>query len=752
MLLVAVGLAAALNTCSGKAPVKPQVRDPALQRNEVTIDNALAELGEMECPEGVNAALWVELKDALKEALQTELTESKPGSPARLLASPEEQDGHSMLCPYKWVSTPPTGEANRVDDLAILDNGDGTFTLFWHYQNLGDYDQNGAVGIEDITPLAMHYGESYEPTDANCLLAVIDGSGNGTIDIADITPIAIHFAVDVHHYAIEGAAEETGLFELVSEIAQDAGAGEGRLEYSVIIESPAALWHRVVPCDAEGTPGEPSNAVLRPSNEPIIYEVSPTEGYQHEEYTFSATVTGAEPLTYAWDFGGGATPDTSAESSPTVMLADAGEYAASLTVTNAYGEASHPFTLTVSERDMWAHTWGGFRDEEAEDICIDDAGNVYVLAYTNSFGIGADDVLLLKYSPQGDLLWSKTWGTEVSDSPAGLVLIKDKLIVAGDTYVSGEQRSDVVLLTYDLDGQLLSQVTWGTGDYERASALAADSGGNLYVVGYTLPYGSDDHDLLIASFTVNGEFRWAKCWDRGYEDSASGVMADPTGSLYVCGGTESLAGVSGDALILKYDAEGNILWGRTWDAGHLEGAASAALDRNGDLFIGGGQWNLDEERSYGILLRLAADGDLAFSLRTDGAGGIELGPDSGLFGRGQDASTGQSRGLVQKFDQDGHSIWCKVWNADWSWGFCFGWDVDGNGYFAGCSDSNGGVWEDKADAEATAIGGTIEDAGGTGRELYAEMTPAEGVETSPEGTQDTGGGSSDVLLIKNIPW
>ena len=105
VLLCALTLAFA--TCGGKQPsaASPQLsdRNDGSQATEElvsqSLDDALAELEEMECPEGVDEALWVELKDALKEALQTELTESRPGSPARLLASPEEQDGHSMLCP-----------------------------------------------------------------------------------------------------------------------------------------------------------------------------------------------------------------------------------------------------------------------------------------------------------------------------------------------------------------------------------------------------------------------------------------------------------------------------------------------------------------------------------------------------------------------------------------------------------------------------------------------------------------------------
>jgi len=80
------------------------------------------------------------------------------------------------------ASTPPTGGANRVSDLGISDNGDGTYTLSWHYRNLGDYDQNGVVALEDIYPLAQHFGETYDPeAEPHCLQAVIDGSGDSWI-------------------------------------------------------------------------------------------------------------------------------------------------------------------------------------------------------------------------------------------------------------------------------------------------------------------------------------------------------------------------------------------------------------------------------------------------------------------------------------------------------------------------------------------------------------------------------------------
>jgi hypothetical protein len=80
---------------------------------------------------------------------------------------------------------------------------------------------------------------------------------------------------------------------------------------------------------------------------PIVVEVTPTEGDYEKEVEFNATVTGTEPITCAWNFGGGAEPDESTEPAPTVLLGEAGDYAASVTATSKYGIDTCEFNLHV---------------------------------------------------------------------------------------------------------------------------------------------------------------------------------------------------------------------------------------------------------------------------------------------------------------------------------------------------------------------------------------------------------------------
>jgi hypothetical protein len=86
--------------------------------------------------------------------------------------------------------------------------------------NYADYDNDGAVKIADITPLAQRYGMEYDdapPPDEllsertvldhpdtrhNRLVAGADGSGNGEVEIADITPLAINYNSELVGYNI----------------------------------------------------------------------------------------------------------------------------------------------------------------------------------------------------------------------------------------------------------------------------------------------------------------------------------------------------------------------------------------------------------------------------------------------------------------------------------------------------------------------------------------------------------------------
>ena len=162
----------------------------------------------------------------------------------------------------KSVSEVPTDAGNSVE-LVVTD--DGGPHLVWSEINLGDYDMNSTVSIADITPLAMFYGDVEGGPEWDAWHDAVDGSGEGSIGIEDISPIAAHFGVSVVGYRVMRHPDGAGDWELLDEADRpydpsQSGQPKERPEYVFDDSSPLAdAYYAVQPTDGENNYGISSN-------------------------------------------------------------------------------------------------------------------------------------------------------------------------------------------------------------------------------------------------------------------------------------------------------------------------------------------------------------------------------------------------------------------------------------------------------------------------------------------------------------
>jgi hypothetical protein len=210
-----------------------------------------AQLSALQPPQGSDPRVFQLLKDEL----------------ARQLA----QNGS------KSASAPPdpANTANDIADLRLELVGASDWTLTWHYRNVGDYDQNGIIGVADITPIAMHFG--HDPgTDA---MDEVIHPGPGKVGVTDITAIAMNYGMNVAGYAVMTSTNGVDWTELARFDFITAGV-TARKQISYILTAPVDLDMFLVRAydSTEAAFGKDSNAVRYAASSLTVVLVTSASG------------------------------------------------------------------------------------------------------------------------------------------------------------------------------------------------------------------------------------------------------------------------------------------------------------------------------------------------------------------------------------------------------------------------------------------------------------------------------------------
>jgi hypothetical protein len=261
---------------------------------------------------------------------------------------------------------------------------------------------------------------------------------------------------------------------------------------------------------------------------------------------------------------------------------------------------------------VYAKKIGGAGFDVASSLDVDNLGNVYLTGsfeQTVAFGTqilsttGSSDIFICKLNPIGDILWAVKGGGTLSEYGGSIKLsTNNSLIVSGSfaglaTFGTASLTSsgsrDAFLASFDNLGNFNWAKRYGSsaiGD-EQFSSISVDNLGNIFACGSFSDYttiGSIDltsrggKDFFISKLDPSGNPLWAVSNGSAFDDFGTATIDDQK-NIYVTGSfngiiyfntfTLSATNPSGpDIFILKYDSNGNEIWGKSaggigWDAG-----------------------------------------------------------------------------------------------------------------------------------------------------------------------------------------
>ena len=259
-------------------------------------------------------------------------------------------------------------------------------------------------------------------------------------------------------------------------------------------------------------------------------------------------------------------------------------------VGKVYNSSKNAFDIIIvkynnSGNQIWNETWGGNSEDLGFAIDIDPSNNLYIIGGSYSLTNGSSDIILLKYSSSGELLWYRTWGGAQYDTGYGITVDDyDNIYVVGYTE-SFETFGDVILLKYNSTGDLKMNTTWGGIDTDLAYDVDLDSFGNIYITGYTSSFGAITSDFFLAKFDTNCELQWNVTWGSDLPDNGYSLVIDSSDNILVVGNTQNYGAGNNDIALLKFNSSGDLLWNSNWGGPEHDYGYSIDLDSKENIYI-----------------------------------------------------------------------------------------------------------------------------------------------------------------------
>ena len=213
--------------------------------------------------------------------------------------------------------------------------------------------------------------------------------------------------------------------------------------------------------------------------------------------------------------------------------------------------------------------------------------------------------------------------------------------------------------------------TWGGPDRDGANGVAVAGDGSVYVTGETRSFGagSGDSDALLLKYNASGALLWQRTYGTAADDLNSGMEAgndvavapDNSGVLVVGNYRD------GNIFLAKFSPAGVLLWDLTWGAEPeaRESANAIAVAANGTIYVAGGTSSFGVGQTDAFLLSFTSGGILNWQRTWGGDGfdvprGVAVATDGSIYISGDGLFTANSAFLV-KFTAAGSVVWQREW-------------------------------------------------------------------------------------------
>jgi predicted secreted protein len=238
---------------------------------------------------------------------------------------------------------------------------------------------------------------------------------------------------------------------------------------------------------------------------------------------------------------------------------------------------------------VWDKTFGGSSDDAGWSVQQTSDGGYVVAGYTSSYGVGGDDVWLIKTDSNGNKVWDKTFDGTSDDGGMSVQQTSDGgYVVAGYTSSYGAGGWDVWLIKTDSNGNKVWDKTFGGTSDDMGVSVQQTSDGGYVIAGFTSSYGAGGEDVWLIKTDSNGRKVRDKTFGGTSIDGAISIQQTSDGGYVIAGATFSHGAGRGDVWLIKTDSNGRKLWDETFGGSSNDRGMSVQQTSDGGYVVAGG--------------------------------------------------------------------------------------------------------------------------------------------------------------------
>lgn len=329
------------------------------------------------------------------------------------------------------------------------------------------------------------------------------------------------------------------------------------------------------------------------------------------------------------------------------------------------------FSNNTNSSPYFSHSIGTYDFDDSGQAIIKTLDHGYAIAgSTWSYGNGKSDMWLVKINSQGNVEWNTTFGGQDIERAFTVVQTSDQgFLVGGESYSSSNGSSNIAIAKFSFQGELLWYKILDNPENEVCYDLIEDGDLNLVLTGFSEI--ENDKDIVVIKLSSFGDLIWQYKFGGRFDDTGYSLVQTSDSAYVITGQTWSFGDGYSDAILLKVNSNGILIWNNTFGSSNREWATDVINTNDGGFAITGSSWSFGNDYRDMLLVKINNLGEQVWSERLgsdkkESAQSLIQCNDGGFFVVGYSVSplgTINSDILLYKTSDSGEVEWNKTYGG-----------------------------------------------------------------------------------------